>query len=257
MMEKKRTLTPEQKRDAERLKAIYESKKKELGISQQDIADALGISQGAVGHYLNGRNPLNFRVATVFSKALKVPIEQFSPSLAKEGVNLTTSVMPFGGLIGAAMGGIAALYQKGNVENVEQPTISGKYPLISWVSAGEWSEACEPYEIHEIDEWHSSTRHIEGPAFWLKVKGDSMTSPVGISIPEGMLILVDTAKEPKNGSLVVAKLEDANEATFKKYVIDEGIGEKYLQPLNPLHSRVKINGNCRIIGVVVQMMMDL
>ena len=67
-MEKKRILTNEQLADAERLKAIYEAKKKELRISQQDIADALGISQGAVGHYMNGRNPLNVRVATQFSQ---------------------------------------------------------------------------------------------------------------------------------------------------------------------------------------------
>ena len=262
-MEKKRILTEEQLADARRLKALYEAKKKELGLSQQDIADSLGISQGAVGHYLNGRNPLNVRVATEFARILKAPVDSFSPSLAKDVVGLTTTSFPYGGLIGAAVGSLFGGSKReietpgDNIEFIGKHSISGRYPLISWVSAGEWSEACEPYEMHEIDEWYESNAHLEGPAFWLKVKGDSMTSPVGLSIPEGMLILVDTGKSPQNGSLVVAKLVDANEATFKKYVVDEGIGEKYLQPLNPLHSRVKIDGNCKIIGVAVQMMMNL
>ena len=62
-MEKKKILTPAQVADSQRLKALYEAKKKELGITQQSIADALDISQGAVGHYLNGRNALNTAVA--------------------------------------------------------------------------------------------------------------------------------------------------------------------------------------------------
>ncbi len=77
-----------------------------------------------------------------------------------------------------------------------------------------------------------------------------MTSPSGLSIPEGMLILVDTGKEPKNGSLVIAKLTEANEATFKKLVLDGG--QKFLKPLNPQYPLMHINGNCKILGVVVE-----
>jgi SOS-response transcriptional repressor LexA len=50
-------------------------------------------------------------------------------------------------------------------------------------------------------------------------------------------------------------LTDANEATFKKLVIDAG--KTYLKPLNPQYPLIPINGNCRIIGVVVQAMMWL
>lgn len=55
-----------------------------------------------------------------------------------------------------------------------------------------------------------------------------MTAPAGESIPEGMLILVDTGLEPRPGDLVVAKLADSNEATFKQFVSDAG--QKYLKP---------------------------
>ncbi|MBO0170541.1 LexA family transcriptional repressor, partial [Vibrio parahaemolyticus] len=73
--------------------------------------------------------------------------------------------------------------------------------------------------------------------------------------PEGTLVLVDTEKEIENGSLVVAKLVDVNEATFKKVVIDAG--QKFLKPLNSSYPQLPINGNCKIIGVVVDAKMKL
>lgn len=229
-MKTEKRLTTEQLKDAERLKALYESKKKDLGITQQYIADELGITQSAVGHYLNGRNALNMSSAMMFAKILNVQIADFSPSLAKE---------------------VALMHSYAeNVQFLRGDEKSSSYPLISWVSAGCWSEALEPYAMKDIDEWIKSDAHIEGGGFWLKVQGDSMTAPAGISIPEGMIILVDTGKAPKNGSLVVAKIEDTNEATFKKYVEDSG--HKFLKPLNPQYPLTPINGNCKIIGVVVE-----
>ena len=223
-------LTEEQLRDAERLKALYHAKKKSLGITQQNIADELGITQSAVGHYLNGRNALNMSSALMFAKILGVQIEEFSPHLARE-VELMHAAAQ-------------------NIKFFDSYERRPSYPLLSWVSAGAWSEACEPYALKDIDEWFESDAHIEGSGFWLRVQGDSMTSPVGVSIPEGMLILVDTGKEAKNGSLVIAKLVDANEATFKKLVIDGG--QKFLKPLNPLYPLTPINGNCKILGTVVE-----
>ncbi|EHL4835928.1 LexA family transcriptional repressor, partial [Salmonella enterica] len=125
----------------------------------------------------------------------------------------------------------------------------GSYPLISWVSAGQWMEAVEPYHKRAIENWHDTTVDCSEDSFWLDVQGDSMTAPAGLSIPEGMIILVDPEVEPRNGKLVVAKLEGENEATFKKLVMDAG--RKFLKPLNPQYPMIEINGNCKIIGVVV------
>ncbi|WP_323116263.1 LexA family protein, partial [Klebsiella variicola] len=125
----------------------------------------------------------------------------------------------------------------------------GEYPLISWVSAGNWCEALEPYHRKSIDKWYETTVHCSEDSFWLEVKGDSMTAPSGLSIPEGMVILVDPEVEPSSGKLVVAKIDTDNEATFKQYIVDAG--NHYLKPLNPQYRMTAINGNCRIIGVVV------
>ncbi|WP_052740014.1 helix-turn-helix domain-containing protein [Photorhabdus luminescens] len=90
-MNKKKPLTQEQLEDCMRLKSIFESKKKKLNLSQQTIADEMDISQGAVGHYLNGRNALNAKVASAFAKILNVSICDFSPSLAAEITELSTT----------------------------------------------------------------------------------------------------------------------------------------------------------------------
>ncbi|EHD21292.1 MULTISPECIES: LexA family protein [Brenneria] len=235
-MEKKKTLTTEQLEDAKRLKALYESKKKTLGVTQQQIADELDITQGAVGHYLNGRNALNVAVASAFAKILQVSISDFSSALALE----------------------ASSYASAADENVTYAgpyTPSPKYPLISSVKAGAWNDADEPLTLDQIDEWYESDVKIQGRAFWLRVDGDSMTSPTGLSIPEGTLVLFDTGREAVNGSLVAAKLTDTNEATFKKLIIDGG--QRYLKGLNPAWPMREINGNCKIIAVAVQTMMRL
>ncbi|KHS87099.1 LexA family protein [Pectobacterium brasiliense] len=136
-----------------------------------------------------------------------------------------------------------------NVEYLRDNEPTGEYPVISWVMAGAWSEAIEPYPRAAIDRWYETTVECSDSSFWLIVKGDSMTSQSGLSIPEGTAILVDPDVEPINGKLVVAKLESENEATFKRLILDAG--RKFLKPLNPQYPLTEINGNCRIIGVVV------
>lgn len=201
-----------------RIKRIREEK----GLSQKALADLCGWgSQSRIGNYEAGTRSVSVDDAEVIAKALGIP----TPEL----------------LFGDSFAG---MYSPGE-----------KYPLISWVSAGAWSEATEPYTLKDIDEWYESDAHVEGTAFWLRVQGDSMTSPAGISIPEGMMVLFDTGKEPHNGSLVIAKLTDANEATFKKLIIDGG--QKFLKGLNPAYPLIHINGNCKIIGVAIQTMMRL
>ncbi|MFP1683370.1 LexA family transcriptional regulator [Alloalcanivorax sp. C16-1] len=135
-----------------------------------------------------------------------------------------------------------------NVEPARAPKNRRTAPVISWVQAGDWAEAADPYPPGD-GEGFEEVPDTAGPnVFWLRVVGDSMTAPTGMSIPEGHLILVDPDQQAENGSLVVAKLTETDEVTFKKLVIDAG--QKYLKPLNPAYETIKINGNCRMVGVV-------
>ncbi len=90
----KKTLSAEQIEDAERLKAIFNEKKKEAKqkgkrISQETIADTMGMTQGAVGHFLNARSPLNLSNAIKFAEVLGVTVADFSPSLAKQLISVS------------------------------------------------------------------------------------------------------------------------------------------------------------------------
>ncbi|MCO8160950.1 helix-turn-helix domain-containing protein [Pseudomonas sp. LJDD11] len=138
-----------------------------------------------------------------------------------------------------------------NVKMALQPQQTYRYPVISWVSAGAWAEAVQPYPDGFSDRYEISDYNAKGPAFWLEVKGDSMTAPAGVSVPEGMMILVDTEAEVLPGKLVIARLRNSDQATFKKLVVDGGI--RYLKPLNPDYKMVECGEDCRIIGVAVRM----
>lgn len=142
-----------------------------------------------------------------------------------------------------------------NIRPVVQPNLMYRYPVISWVAAGAWAEAIEPFPPGFSDRYEISDYEAKGPAFWLEVKGDSMTSPVGQTIAEGALILVDTEADAFHGKLVVAKLGNSNEATFKKLVEDGG--RKYLKPLNPAYPTEICTEDCRIVGVVVRALQKL
>ncbi|MCO1336799.1 LexA family transcriptional regulator [Microbulbifer sp. OS29] len=143
----------------------------------------------------------------------------------------------------------------GQVNVVPGPNIHRSVPLISWIQAGGWSEIIDNFQPGEAEEWRETTARVGPHAFALRVEGDSMTAPSGVSIPEGSVVIIDPDAAYINGSIVVAKLVDTQEATLKKLIIDGP--NRYLKPLNPAYSPIAINGNCRIIGVAKKVELDL
>lgn len=149
-----------------------------------------------------------------------------------------------------------------NIVRDLRPEYSGKaesehFPIIGWVQAGNWNEAVDLTELEGFEhlQYEETNSKVSSKSFWLRVIGDSMTSSAGISIPEGYLILVDPERHPESNDLVIAKLVDTNEVTFKRLVLDSGI--KYLKPLNQSYKTIEINGNCRIIGTVREVKLTL
>lgn len=90
----KKPLPPEKKEECLRLKAIFNSKKAQLGLTQERLAHALEMNQSSVSHYLNGVNPLNPSVAAAFAKILAVEVAEFSERLANEIAKMAQSVTP-------------------------------------------------------------------------------------------------------------------------------------------------------------------
>lgn len=208
---------------------------KESGFSQREIARLMGVSPQAVSYWLNGRNPPERGKITKLSALLKKTPAWLEfgegPKVISEGKSERGSAIP------------SVIISRDQVLKVK------RFPLISWVQAGDWSEAIDLYEPGYAESLEPFT--VEGRigdhAFALRVRGDSM-EPLFV---EGDIILVDPGRSPNNGSFVIAKLMDTNECTFKKYVNDGGIIS--LHPLNyPKHQPIHLNGRkAQIVGVVI------
>jgi len=201
------------------------SKREALNLTQVELAARIGTSQQSI-EQLEGGKTKRPRYLPELSVALDVTVDWLVHGTPEQ-----------------------------EISNLTPYRASNKYPVISKVQAGCWAEAVEAYSIKDIDVWLESDASIHGEGFWLEVEGDSMTAPIGLSIPEGTFVLFDTGRDPANGNLVIAKLSDSNEATFKKLIIDGG--QKYLKGLNPQWPLVPINGTCKIIGVAIETKMKL
>lgn len=182
-MENKKTLTTEQLEDAARLKALYESKKKELRITQYTIADDLGITQGAVGHYLNGRNALNVEVASGFAKLLQVSISDFSPSIA------------------AKAAGLAASLKEDVIEYAGKPK-NGVVPVIGEAILG----VDGMMDMVEIRAGWLQIYSADKDAYGLRVKGDSMHP----RIQSGEFVVIEPNTHVHSGDEVFVRTLDGH-----------------------------------------------
>ncbi|WP_053149758.1 LexA family transcriptional regulator [Pseudomonas sp. P97.38] len=198
---------------------LVKAKMKELHITQVVLAERLGMSQGGVGHWLTKRrqpsvDDMNRVLQELGLEFLEVAMVIREPDTStEEGLALAQKYNPY-----------------------------FRYPVSEWHQVGHVREGEVRYELTDY--------HAQGEAFWLVVVGDAMTAPSGLSIPEGMSILVDPAIEAVPGKLVVAYLPGSSDATFRKLI--EESGQRYLVPLNPTYPKSLYTEQCRMIGVVVQ-----
>lgn len=135
--------------------------------------------------------------------------------------------------------------------NVVPVAFLAKIPVLSWVQAGEFSEEHDPYPEGAVEDWVNSPVKAGSRAFALKVRGQSMYNPTGKpSFSEGDIIFCDPDRNAQHKSLVICRLDDQKEATFKRLLIEGDT--KMLEALNPSWPEriIRINGNATICGVV-------
>ncbi|MCP1476896.1 SOS-response transcriptional repressor LexA [Pseudomonas sp. EB276 TE3739] len=208
---------------------LVKAKMSELKITQTELGERVGMSQGGIGHWLNKRREPGVSEMNRVLKALGMDFLEVV-LVIREPQPTADDEMP--------------LAQKYN------PYF--RYPVCDWRAPCEVRDAAANYagasakQRFELTDYHARG----GAAFWLTVTGDSMTAPSGQSIAEGMLILVDPELEAVPGKLVIAQWPDSEEAIFRK--LDEQAGQRYLVPLNPTWPKTLLTDECRIIGVVVQ-----
>lgn len=212
---------------------------KVLGVKGVEITRQIGVSSGAISQWRAGDNKPAGENLLGLAKILQCSPEWL---LTGRGPEPTHAFV---------------VQEKGAAYfNTEPgPSVAKKVPLLSLVQAGAWTEVEEKF-MQEATEWRETTARVSKAAFALRVVGDSMLNPHGSpSIPEGSVVIVDPEIEPSNGKIVVARLEGTQEATLKKLVIDGA--QRYLMPLNPAFKAIDINGNCKILGVVRKIEIDI
>lgn len=210
---------------------LVKAKMSELKVTQEILAERIGMSQGGVGHWLNKRRQpgiqeMNRVLQALGMDYLEVAMVIREPQISQdEEIPLTQKYNPY-----------------------------FRYPVSDWRGTGEVRDGeLSTYGASSTaskPRFELSDYHAQGAAFWLVVVGDAMTAPTGVSIAADMLILVDPAIVPEPGKLVIAQWPGSAEAVFRK-LIEEG-GQRYLVPLNPTYPKALYTEECRIIGVVVQ-----
>jgi len=202
---------------------LVKAKMSDLKVTQEVLADRLGMSQGGVGHWLNKRR--------------QPSIQDMNRVLRALGMDFLEVAMV-----------IREVLQD------DEPCLSHKYNPYFRYPVSEWREPMQLRDgelaVYGKPRFELTDYHAQGAAFWLVVVGDAMTAPTGVSIAEGMMILVDPAIVPEPGKLVIAQWSDSTEATFRKLI--EESGQRYLVPLNPTYPKALYTDDCRILGVVVQ-----
>lgn len=201
--------------------ALVRANMKDRKVTQDELAERLGMSQGGVGHWLNKR-----RV----------------PSLAD--MNRVLEALGLGSLEVAL-----DIRRKVDALPVGPPHYNPyfRYPVSDWKGVCELREERPAYGAARFE---LTDYHARGEAYWLPVVGDAMTAPSGLSIGAGMMILVDPAIDAEPGKLVVAQWAYSPQATFRQ--LREESGQLYLVPLNPTYPKRLFSDDCRILGVVVQ-----
>jgi len=210
---------------------LVKTNMKDRKVTQEKLAERLGMSQGGIGHWL--------------SKRRQPKIEDMNRVLEEIGM----------GFLEVAL----VIREKPLVDDEGQPLSPEqslvhkynpyfRYPVSDWRGAGEVCEAGQSQYAGE--RYELSDYQAQGEAFWLVVVGDAMIAPSGVSIGQDMLILVDPAVEAVPGKLVIVQYPGNAEAIFRK-LVEEG-GQRYLVPLNPTYPKMLYSDECRIIGVVVQ-----
>lgn len=199
-------------------------------VTQVQLAGRLGIDQSSVSNLESGKSASS----------------SYSYQIAKIcGVNPDWLVMGTGEMI------LESRVREDGSEYDVSPgpnIVQGQIPIISYVRAGDFCEAEDPFEPGDADEWLPFRPPGAGPrTYALKVEGES-NDP---RIRNGEVVIVDPDRPPDPGKYVVAKRHSDSKVTLKQLSLAEG--EYFLKPGNrdwpePI---IKVDGDWSICGVVI------
>lgn len=218
----RRELTHEEQRECATLKSIFESKKKELGLTQQAVADALGITQATVSQYFNARRALNLRTAKTCAQLLKVDIGDFSKRLKREALAIS----------------LVAMQDKKNTD----------LPLFELEAGQDVVVYSFAQLISKNNEQGSATMRYAGDMSgftqFLRMDNDSMNG-TGLPAPRGSVLKISTDSKPKTGEYAVF-IANQSIAVGEYTLI---AGRPHVRPTNPQYPMIDVT-DAELVGVV-------
>jgi len=209
--------------------ALVRDRMEELDISQEQLAERVGVSQGSVGHWVNKRRQPKVESMNRVFVELGMPHYHVSMQLRVLGQ------------VGEETGRYTLDDDDDDVD-LMQYIVCFRYPVWDWDAlVGPRPEQGTVFEQTEY--------LAQGKAFWLTVENDAMSTASGRSVPQGMRILVDPGLEAEPGRLVIAR--QPGKSAILRELAEEG-GQRYLRALNSSYPALVCDDGCEFLGVVVR-----
>ncbi|WP_033727915.1 MULTISPECIES: S24 family peptidase [Pseudomonas] len=209
--------------------ALVRDRMEELGLTQEQLAERVGVSQGSVGHWVNKRRQP--KIESMNRTFVEIGMPHYNVSLQ----------LRIQGQVGEERG-VYQVKDSDDQLDLMQYIVCFRYPVLTW-SQLEVPPDDEPRVFEQTDYM------AQGKAFWLTVENDAMSASTGRSVPQGMRMLVDPGVEIEAGRLVIAR-QPGKPAIFRE-LADEG-GQRYLKALNSNYPTLLCEDGCEFLGVVVR-----
>lgn len=209
-----------------RLKNLRKSKK----LTQQQVADAIGVSKTSVIYWEKDENLPKHDSLMALAQILGVTSAYLLSGKGSDSLD----------------------------QNVTKPfPIAGRLvPVISWVQAGTWTSADSVPIGTEFKEWLPPNPKCGKNGYGLIVVGESMSPDFRPS--DKIYVNPDfQISDLKTGDLVIVACDGETEATFKKLIVESN--GMYLEPLNPKwHEKIiPLREGCKLVGKVVGLYRDV
>lgn len=204
---------------------------KELKITQFDASKKLGIKRSTIANRLNENRSY---------KPQQEELEAWAELL------MTTPAW--------LENGIDAAHDEGQNFRLAPP-LSSNLPVISWMEAAEWNEISKKYSMEKASETLAYAGARIPNAYALKIDGDSMEAPYGITFLPNSYVIIDPNRMPQQGDFIVVKQPNQKEAMLRQLIIEGG--ERFLKALNPRYPIISLENEAIICGVAVQIIQKL
>lgn len=189
------------------------------GVTQKQLAEALGITQQSVYYYESGDRDIKASMLVDMSKVLNCTIAELL------GIGASVAIRA-------------------------EPCKSYPLPVFGRIAAGTPSEA-----LAQSDATHETPAYLvgdHGNAFWLRISGNSMNR----LFPDGSLVLIDPDEEVRNGDVGVVFV-NGDDATIKRVYFEFDSIRLHPESYDPEYADRVIDGSdpdapeVRIIGKAV------